>query len=221
MRRTKADAEETRRKILDAAELVFLERGVSHTSLEQIAAAADVTRGAIYWHFKNKVELFRALVERARFPQEEILKRAVETNHPDPLSVLENGALEALSALIHDEQKRRLYTIMTTRCEYVGEMSAALERQRLLKQDIKNTLRRGFAIAQSHGDLSPEWTLETASTTLECMMAGIFFEWIRYGDNDDFVRRAEICIRKLFQSFRHRADLINMPLRKSEASSSL
>jgi len=47
VRRTKEEAEQTRDQILDAAEILFFERGVAHTSLEQIARAAGVTRGAV------------------------------------------------------------------------------------------------------------------------------------------------------------------------------
>ena len=46
MRRTKEQAEQTRTAILAAAELLFLEKGVAHSTLEQIAKAAGVTRGA-------------------------------------------------------------------------------------------------------------------------------------------------------------------------------
>jgi len=51
---TKEKALETRERILDAAEDVFDDNGVSNTSLADIATAAGVTRGAIYWHFTNK-----------------------------------------------------------------------------------------------------------------------------------------------------------------------
>ena len=46
-RRTKAEAEQTREQILDAAEAVFLDRGVARASLAEIAQAAGVTRGAV------------------------------------------------------------------------------------------------------------------------------------------------------------------------------
>lgn len=62
-RKTKQQAEETRQEILDAAIKTFSERGVSATSLADIAKAAGVTRGAIYWHFKNKVDLFQQACE--------------------------------------------------------------------------------------------------------------------------------------------------------------
>ena len=51
VRRTKAEAEATRTAILDAAEHLFQARGVSRTSLQDMAHAAGVTRGAVYWHF--------------------------------------------------------------------------------------------------------------------------------------------------------------------------
>ncbi|MBY0410356.1 MAG: TetR family transcriptional regulator, partial [Burkholderiaceae bacterium] len=55
-RRTKEDANATRTRLIDAAESVFLQKGVSRASLNDIARAAGTTRGAIYWHFKDKVD---------------------------------------------------------------------------------------------------------------------------------------------------------------------
>ena len=67
-RRTKAEALETREQIIDAAERVFHKKGVSRSSLSDIAEEAGVTRGAIYWHFKNKHDIFVAMTERHRLP---------------------------------------------------------------------------------------------------------------------------------------------------------
>lgn len=65
---TKEDALATRHRLLDAAEYVFVEKGVSRTSLHDIAHAAGVSRGAVYWHFKNKADLFNAIMERITLP---------------------------------------------------------------------------------------------------------------------------------------------------------
>jgi TetR/AcrR family acrAB operon transcriptional repressor len=73
VRRTKEEAQETRARILDAAEQVFYDKGVANASLEEIAAAAQLTRGAIYWHFKDKAELFDAMMCRVVMPAEEML----------------------------------------------------------------------------------------------------------------------------------------------------
>lgn len=62
MRRTKEEAELTRRELLKAAFRLFNENGYDRTTLEQICRLANVTRGAAYWHFKNKFEIFEHTV---------------------------------------------------------------------------------------------------------------------------------------------------------------
>jgi TetR/AcrR family acrAB operon transcriptional repressor len=68
VRRTKEDAQETRNRILDTAVEVLNRQGVAQTSLNDIAREAGVTRGAIYWHFANKVAMFDAMIERLLCP---------------------------------------------------------------------------------------------------------------------------------------------------------
>src|SRR5690625_5575027 len=70
----RVDAEATREALLDAAEAVFYERGVARASLEAIARRAGLTRGALYWHFDGKADLFRQLLERVRMPYEELVR---------------------------------------------------------------------------------------------------------------------------------------------------
>jgi len=98
VRRTRDEALETRNTILDTAERVFSERGVSHTSLADIAAAAGVTRGAIYWHFKNKADLFDAMMNRVVLPMEQMAARAGDAGIDDPLAYVRACALTNLSS---------------------------------------------------------------------------------------------------------------------------
>lgn len=64
MRKTKADMVATKEDILSAAFQSFSSVGFDKASLETIAADAGVTRGAIYWHFSDKENLYRAVVTR-------------------------------------------------------------------------------------------------------------------------------------------------------------
>jgi AcrR family transcriptional regulator len=90
VRRTKDDAQATRSQLLDAAERVFAEKGVSRTSLNDIAAAAGTTRGAIYWHFKNKADVFNAMMDRVILPMEAaFLSRWASEADPDPVAELQ------------------------------------------------------------------------------------------------------------------------------------
>jgi TetR/AcrR family acrAB operon transcriptional repressor len=57
--------EASRDAILDAALRCFAKRGYHETSVDDIAARARLSKGAIYWHFAGKRELFLALLDRA------------------------------------------------------------------------------------------------------------------------------------------------------------
>ena len=64
MRKTKEDAEKTRQHIIDAGIKVFSKKLYSVVNMCDIAKEAGFTRGAIYWHFKNKSELFMEIHNR-------------------------------------------------------------------------------------------------------------------------------------------------------------
>jgi len=56
-------SEATRAALLDQATALFAERGYAGTSLEDVAAASQVTRGAVYHHFASKQALFEAVLD--------------------------------------------------------------------------------------------------------------------------------------------------------------
>ena len=58
-----AKAEATRRGLIDAARKLFGEQGYAATSVDEVVKAAGVTKGALYHHFRDKDDLFRAVVE--------------------------------------------------------------------------------------------------------------------------------------------------------------
>lgn len=60
-KRTKAEALKTRQELIETAIAQFAQHGVRKTTLNDIADAANVTRGAIYWHFENKTQLFNEM----------------------------------------------------------------------------------------------------------------------------------------------------------------
>ncbi len=71
-------SEETQAKILDAAEVIFSERGFEKTQLEEIAVRAGFTRGAIYAHYAGKAELFLALMENRMLATFSAMRRVIE-----------------------------------------------------------------------------------------------------------------------------------------------
>src|SRR5258706_15879840 len=86
LRRTKQQSERTRQDILAAARKVFARQGVTRPTFEEIAASAGVTRGAIYWHFADKTELFFALREQVAVPMtDQIDLGLLRSEGSDPL----------------------------------------------------------------------------------------------------------------------------------------
>jgi len=61
-RRTKEEANETRKRILASALSLFVKKGYEHTTFTDVAVRLKMTKGAVYWHFKSKESLLIALV---------------------------------------------------------------------------------------------------------------------------------------------------------------
>ena len=115
-RSTKQEALATRNRLLDAAEVLFQAQGVSQTSLQQIAQQAGATRGAIYWHFKDKADLFTAMMERATMPMEAAW-RPFDAAADDPLAFIERQVVATLSIAASNPQVRRAFDIATHKVE--------------------------------------------------------------------------------------------------------
>ncbi len=81
MNKAKEDAMITRQTILDAAFKCFFEKGFRMTSLDMIAKEASVTRGAVYWHFKDKSDLYREVVKNTLYEND-----VVQFAHSLPIS---------------------------------------------------------------------------------------------------------------------------------------
>jgi AcrR family transcriptional regulator len=79
----RAEGRDTRMELLDAALAVFAERGYRDASVDEVAERAGYSKGALYWHFSSKDDLFYALLEdRILKPWEESV-RMLESASPD------------------------------------------------------------------------------------------------------------------------------------------
>ena len=177
-RRTKEDAKTTRNNLLDAAEQLFQSRGVSHTSLNDIAVAAGTTRGAIYWHFKDKAELFNAMMERVTLPLEQTLVVAYVEQSAHPVAEIRSAMLEALRLIATDEQTCRVLKIATHQVEYTTDMGAVLERHLSV---------HGGCVARNHAALQrafaargqpPPMALDFAARGLQVLVEGLVHQWL-------------------------------------------
>jgi len=179
-RRTKAEAEATREALLDAAECVFMEQGVASAALEEVARRAGLTRGAIYWHFRNKVDLFNAMVDRVRLPLGNLISELQQQGEGDPIALLRNAIRLQLHTLISDERCRRVYTILYHRFEQTDEFVAAnSERNMTLIRATHQTLCELFERAEHRGQLRAGATPAVVAMTVRLYLNGLYLDWLR------------------------------------------
>lgn len=178
VRRTKEDAQATRASLLDAAERLFQTRGVSRTSLADIAKEAGATRGAIYWHFKDKADLFNAMMERVTLPLCQCLDSANLAATHDPAVSLRDAVIDAFSRIEQCEQLCRVLQIATHRVEFTEEL-AAVQEHRFNKQgqalcSIAEGLERAFALRS----MRPSLPIATAALGLQTLFEGVLHQWL-------------------------------------------
>lgn len=158
-RRTKEEAAATRDSILDAAEKLFVEQGVSRTTLQHIATEAGVTRGAIYWHFDDKSALFNAMMERATLPFECALGVLEQAGDTDPLRDLSSFINEIFRVTEQNPQARRVFEIATLKVEFVSELDAVRVRRRQSQQDwmayVEGRLQQAIEGGQIRTSVNP------------------------------------------------------------------
>lgn len=201
-RRTKDEAEQTRNTILDAAEDVFCARGVGRASLEEVAQKAGVTRGAVYWHFRDKIALCEGLMQRVFLPQEDILEKLAASASGTPLDDLERACSNALRLMTKDPHRRRVATIFTHRCEYVKEMAAIMKRRWQCKDRMLDRSKRLFERAQKLRQLSPTWPPRVAARTLQGLMTGLITNAIEREKQFNLATEGVACIAAFFKSVR-------------------
>ncbi|MGF6695120.1 TetR/AcrR family acrAB operon transcriptional repressor [Metapseudomonas resinovorans] len=196
-RRTKAEAEETRVQILDATERVFHEKGVSRASLAEIAAAAGVSRGAIYWHFENKTDLFQAMLERIHMPLEELARASESEDEPDPLGRMHQLLVRLLKRVELDPQSRRIHEILRHKVEYTEELGDL--RQKMQDQSAECDLRITKALrnAVSRGQLPANLDCRRAAISVHAYMEGIQTNWLLVPDGFSLAGEAENLVDSL------------------------
>ncbi|MDL2337510.1 MAG: TetR family transcriptional regulator [Pseudomonadota bacterium] len=187
-RKTKDDALATRDHILDAAELVFEQRGVSRCSLHEIALAAGVTRGAIYWHFANKADLVNAMFKRVTLPLEEAINRSADPDAIDPVLEVRNSLLNALRKTVADPQVQRVFLIVMQKVEYVDELLAVRDRRINTRNGLLDHVEVGLKRAMAEGRLDRRVPARAAAVGLHALTSGLIDNWLLDPTAFDLVR---------------------------------
>ena len=172
---TKEKALVTRRRILDAAEVLFARHGAAQTSLHAIAQAAGVTRGAVYWHFKDKSEVLAAVMQRAAMPFEEAIALSPGLDG-DPLPFVMSRVVAAMNSMVKRARTRRVLTISLHDDRGVG--SKTLERQLSCRDEWLVEVEAALKAAERLNVISTSTTTRSLALGLYALVDGLIRNWL-------------------------------------------
>lgn len=121
-RKTKEDALKTREAIIDAAIDLFASKGVSSTTLANIASKAGVTRGAVYWHFSNKDDLLDALRDMILEPFKQIEAKLDGQDLDNPIELLFQNQLSFFKHLQQNKRVVKIFKVFLLKFENSGDL---------------------------------------------------------------------------------------------------
>ncbi|TDF80712.1 TetR family transcriptional regulator [Pseudomonas sp. H9] len=176
-RKTAAEAARTRRTILQAAGDLFSREGVSDTTLEQIARQANVTRGAIYWHFKGKQDLLDTLFNEQRLP--------LEVDVPQSLDFSSGWQRlhDDLVATISGETSRCLSEIMLYQGAYGADPAAHQRRFTQVRQSLLCHLQVLLERAVARAELPTALDIPGVVAFFRLSITGLLYECLQDKQN--------------------------------------
>lgn len=188
-RKTKAEALKTRQHLIDVAITLFAKNGVSTTTLADIADAAGMTRGAIYWHFDSKVSLFNEIWNIQPYVAQEIRRKLKQKNLNNDLQFLRETIIEVLRFISTDYRQHQLLQILYHTCEFNGEMYSEREiRERFWFN--RERMRKLLRSCISKGQIPINTDIELTITIVHGYLSGIVKNWLMQPENLDLYEQA-------------------------------
>ena len=202
VRKTKEDTEHTYSLLLDAAESIFSQKGVAASTLNDIATEAGMTRGAIYWHFKDKGALVRAMCDRATLPMEAMANEVMAAAGDDPLGSLRKLTVHALKQTAESARQHTVFDILFHKCEKTGELATVFNREEECRNECHTRMQGLFDDAVKQGQLPADTDTKLAMQALHSYMVGLMHEWLLNPTAYDLAKRAETLVETMIAGLR-------------------
>ncbi|MBY7379871.1 acrEF/envCD operon transcriptional regulator [Escherichia marmotae] len=199
-KRTKAEALKTRQELIETAIAQFAQHGVSKTTLNDIADAANVTRGAIYWHFENKTQLFNEMWLQQPSLRELIQERLTAGAEHNPFQQLREKLIVGLQYIAEIPRQQALLQILYHKCEFNDEMLAeAVIREKMgFNPQI---LREILQACQQQGCVEHNLDLDVVMIIIEGAFCGIVKNWLMNMAGYDLYKHAPALVDNVLRMF--------------------
>lgn len=192
-RKTKEEALKTRQLLLDSAIDQFALRGVSNTTLTDIADAAGVTRGAVYWHFASKSELFNAMWEEQLPLRDLIHHKLIQIESTNPLLNLRNKFVIGLQYIAETPRQHKLMQILYHKCEFSSDMMPENEIRKKIGFSYE-TMRNILQACVRNRILPSDTDIEIVLIVLHSAFSGIIKNWLMNPQQFDLYQQAPLLV---------------------------
>jgi TetR/AcrR family acrAB operon transcriptional repressor len=177
MRKTKEEAEITRRELLKKALVIFSKQGYNATTLQDIASEAGVTRGAIYWHFGSKAELYNTLVREYSDRGGQIVQQAASEGG-SLLDILRRVFVRQLEVIETDWEMRALMELYLFKTGMVAELADGREQQIEAGLGLVEMLAGVMAQGIEAGLLRSDIEAKTMARAYLAFQNGLIQQWL-------------------------------------------
>lgn len=208
-RKTAEECEKTRQALLESALICFADQGIAHTSLADIAKHAGFTRGAIYWHFKNKSELFFALHQQIELPFDYLL-RQIEACEGRALNFAEFYEITR-NTLLHIFQHQRSYLlleILIVKCEFTQDMQSAFAKLLTSLTPLREKSQAILAQFEQQNIIKTQANLSITTQALLSFLNGAILQYILSPQDFDLKNNIDNVLNLFFSSIVKDSELL-------------
>jgi len=202
MKRTKEEAEQTRQDIIDAGLVVFGNKGVEEATINEIAEEAGVTRGAFYYHFKNKLFLYEHLLRLRAGYYRKIIDESFKDDLP-PIERIRKYMIDTLIKVATDDEFRSVNEMIFHKSAKIDEMLKTMESSTLKRQIPTKIFQDTLEEGKKNGEVYSETSVDGATMTLFIFVQGaIIFRMLNRDYN--LQEHAEILVDTFLQGILER-----------------
>jgi TetR/AcrR family acrAB operon transcriptional repressor len=172
MRRTAAEAEQTRQAIMEAGIRIFARDGFEGAALAAIGREAKLTRGAIYWHFRDKHDLFRQIVRREDGRLERLVAGALSGGGPAFARL--RRLLDAVVDNFYGQETFRRFIELTWYKLGPSQFAPVMDGKTTFVQKFLALMRDLLGESLEAGDIRPATDVRLAALHLSCLINGLY-----------------------------------------------
>lgn len=199
----------TRMSIMESALDIFSAKNFANVSVAEITSRIGLSKGAFYWHFKNKQDVLIKIVEEFCVGDSDKYMGFCGTS-PESVGSLRGYMKEALARLRSEERWQKLHKLMVRRHEWPEEI------QRLVRDILRDAAQRDvrqletyIAAHQKNGNIRESLSAHKAAVLLVSIFHGVGMSQLAGTLPDEFPECLDILFDALAKEFRGRARGVN------------